>query len=341
VDCIAVEESPPGERAIDMLAQARAAGFSVTERQLARWHYEGLICGRKQSWSKGRAGSETIYPPGSGNQLVALCKFRVTHHRAADIGWLLWWFGFSVDEKYWRGTLIGCATQYDKMMPAIFSFLSSDGAFSTIRKLRIRNGLFRQLRKRVGPKDFDRVMSIIVQILNGEFDGWEVSFDHRNNDLVRDRAAVNKALGRFRRGNNYLGDHQWIDDEIESAFVLMSGRLGGVRLSEVFDGSTEKQIFCARNELRALLIGAHALERTGINDSVFGLKVLAKLATTATLQAQRILLLYFLTLKEDAAFQKNVERSVESFRNGFLSNASIDAIEFMRRTDRSMAELLN
>ena len=163
-----MEGSVAGERASDILARARSAGFSLRERQLKRWHYEGLIPKPTQSWTEGIQGSDTIYPFGSGDQLLALCTICQRFRRAQDRGWFLWWLGFSVGEVFWKDALNNSAGWYDAIIPRILSLLSSDNGIdisqngswplSKLRTVQIGDVLFRQLRKRLGPSYFDAFM---------------------------------------------------------------------------------------------------------------------------------------------------------------------------------------
>src|SRR5215216_72727 len=100
-----VAEVGDGEKAVDILALARAANRIVTERQLTRWHVEGLIPRPRQSWSPGRPGSQAIYPLGTGDQVLALHEIARNYRRSKDQGWLLWWRGFPVDKRFWRSEL--------------------------------------------------------------------------------------------------------------------------------------------------------------------------------------------------------------------------------------------
>src|SRR5690348_6549327 len=60
-----------------LLTRAREAGYQLSERQLKRWH--PLLPGSGQVHLKGTRGSETLYPPGTGNQLLVICELRWKH----------------------------------------------------------------------------------------------------------------------------------------------------------------------------------------------------------------------------------------------------------------------
>lgn len=89
------------------------AGFPVSEDQLARWHRRGLLPRPSQRpLGRGR-GTITIYPPGSGMQLVALCEVR-RHVRSLEMaGFQLWWDGFDVDVELVRPVLRTASEELD------------------------------------------------------------------------------------------------------------------------------------------------------------------------------------------------------------------------------------
>ncbi len=64
--------------------------------RLARWHREDVIP-KPRVRRLGKAhGTETLYPPGTGTQLLAACAIRDREKRFPDLRWRLWWEGFHV-----------------------------------------------------------------------------------------------------------------------------------------------------------------------------------------------------------------------------------------------------
>lgn len=99
----------------ELLDLAKAHGYSVTEHQLARWHREGLLPRPKQrSLGKGH-GTQTIYPPGTGKQLLRLCKihFDDKEKRLLHVGWRLWWEDYEVSFELIRDFLSRVASKVD------------------------------------------------------------------------------------------------------------------------------------------------------------------------------------------------------------------------------------
>jgi CRISPR associated protein Cas1 len=172
-----------GETATEVLARAASRGTPLTERKLKRLHVEGLLPKPQQTWPQGQGGSTTLYPVGTADQLVALLNIQAKFYRSIDIGWRLWWLGFLVDEKYYLQHLKSWAVRYDELMPKIVKSLGSQGDLRAIWSTRMRNSIFRQLRRRVGKNDFDLVLSYIVRILKGDFDGWDSYVDPEDDGL--------------------------------------------------------------------------------------------------------------------------------------------------------------
>jgi hypothetical protein len=145
--CCYVPGLPKGARAADMLARARAAGFEVSERQLKRWHLEGLMPRPVQNWIEGSSGSSSTYPTGSGDQLIALCLVGKRFGRSQDIGWWLWWLGFPVDGKFWLKRLRSLAALFDTKLSGKFRLATRGDRGRDLKTRRTRNVIFRRLRK--------------------------------------------------------------------------------------------------------------------------------------------------------------------------------------------------
>jgi hypothetical protein len=171
-----------------MLARASAVGFEVSVRQLERWRWEGLLPRPVQEWVDGSPGSMSTYPAGSGDQLVMLCCLRRRFRRSQDIGWLLWWLGFSVDEKFWLGRLRSLAILYDAKLLADFRLATRGDRISNLQTHRTRNVIFRRLRKRIGPNEVNSVMAYLSEIISGQFEGWGASIASHGKE--RDKAVI-------------------------------------------------------------------------------------------------------------------------------------------------------
>ena len=116
-----------GERACDLIARAAEAGFEVSPTQLARWHRHGLLPRPwQQPLGKGK-GTETVYPAGTGDQLLALCEFRKQTRLLGRVGWHLWWHGFPVDCSHWKPLLQDAARTWDRAVSGLRARAYADG----------------------------------------------------------------------------------------------------------------------------------------------------------------------------------------------------------------------
>src|SRR5262249_25831116 len=92
----------------------------ATERQITRWHYEGLLPKpRQRSLGRGR-GRETIYPIGTAKQLLALMSIRSKNRRLANIAWGLWWQGNVVEMELIRDFLVSAVSKWERGIRELF-----------------------------------------------------------------------------------------------------------------------------------------------------------------------------------------------------------------------------
>ena len=102
-------EAPEGvETSGYLLAYAKKAGCTINAEKLRRWQRIGLLP-RVQRHGRGRGrGTESFYPAGSAEQLVALCRQVKERRVLRDAAWAIWWEGYWV-KKNW--VLLGLVTQ--------------------------------------------------------------------------------------------------------------------------------------------------------------------------------------------------------------------------------------
>jgi len=68
-------------------------GHKISADQLKRWRRADLIPRPVQSHPSGNRGSEATYPPGTLNQLLAVCELRDRFKKLDRIRFELWWAG--------------------------------------------------------------------------------------------------------------------------------------------------------------------------------------------------------------------------------------------------------
>jgi hypothetical protein len=330
------------ETADDIITCAAAAGFAVTRRQLTRWHYQGWIPRPQQVWIDGRPGSEATYPAGTRFQVVVLCSIRKEFGRSINVGWLLWWLGFSVHQKHWKALLRREALRYDETIPQLNRLIKQGENLESLRTLRVRNVVFRQLRKRIGADKFADLFGLISVILQADFYGWNSGVGTNDPDIVRDKLTMDRALGLFRAENKQaIEKNTHLYDDVEQALTLLSSRLGGARLVEVLGDSSDDLIIRTRNELRGLLaIAGSATLFTDIpTKDQHGIKALAKFASAPTATHQ-LYLLFLLAMKEDSQFDVNFGHILNTFRTAVLLKTSAEQIEWLRKRDLALTEFL-
>jgi hypothetical protein len=317
----------------------------VSERQLGRWHQDGLMPRPGQTWIAGSPGSTSIYPIGSGDQLIMLCAVGKRFRRSEDIGWSLWWLGFPIDVKFWLGRLRRLAALYDTKLSTNFRLAMRGDRIADLKAHRTSNVIFRRLRKRIGPNEFNSVMTYLSDIISGDFEGWGPSFDSRDEDILRDKKAIGKALGiKVPRRKEDLMFNLRYPPEVEPALLLLSNRLGGARLIAVLNNCAEEHIFLARNKIRCILTSAQFFPKTienGIIDKATPdmIDVLSQYAFFLKPTDQALFLLLFLTLMEDKGFNSRVDDACDLFIAATRKNGiSKEMIDRLRRTDRVLAD---
>src|SRR5260370_26111326 len=89
-----------GEAADELITRMQEHACTVTKPELARWHRAGLLPRRERhSLGRGR-GMVSVYPPGTADQLHALCLFHRSEKRLPYVAWCLWWAGYDVPIPY-------------------------------------------------------------------------------------------------------------------------------------------------------------------------------------------------------------------------------------------------
>ena len=79
-----------------LITVAHEHGYAVSMTQLGRWHRMGLLP-HPQQQSQGKArGSQSLYPSGTEEQLLALCAIHIGERCLSFLAWQLWWTGYPV-----------------------------------------------------------------------------------------------------------------------------------------------------------------------------------------------------------------------------------------------------
>ena len=122
-------------------------------------------------------------------------------------------------------------------------------------------------------------------------------------------------LGRA-RDESTISRNQNLYDDFEKAFQLISARLGGLKLMDIFEALSDEQIVRARNEIRLFFLIAEMAELPNVLAGGFGLKTLADLSRQIPFRTAQVMLLFLAALKEDGLFKEGVDNAIENFRMG-------------------------
>lgn len=248
-----------GEARDELLGLAAAAGFDVSATQLARWHRAGLLPQPKQrSLGRGR-GTETIYPPGTGDQLLALCEQLRRDRRLTVATWALWWAGFPVPMTAVRRVLNEAAARFDVASTQLGSLIDHPRARRSITDVADEMALgrtdaksLRQARKRTGRSAYSTVARVVLEIAAGRFTGFEmdVAGDATNSDAK----VVERGLGLERARSDALADAEpWLSGPLDESLADVSDLVRAHPFAEVVAGADDAELVIRRDELRLLL----------------------------------------------------------------------------------------
>lgn len=245
-----------GETREELIDLARDHGYAVSTAQLARWHRAGLLPRPKQrSLGKGH-GTQTVYPSGTGEQLLALCAIHTNERRLRYVAWRLWWAGYEVSLKPIRSFIGDWAAKWDRYVQDLID--PSTGELSesalrsldNIRKARYDYGPLAGAQKAVGPKRFDPVMAVLFKVVSGMFEGYSVDPVEKNPE-EDERRIVQRSLGLDWLSTGIAGRTE-LGSSGGSAGLLkeMSKFFRDYPLGEGLAGLTDEQLIQARDETR-------------------------------------------------------------------------------------------
>lgn len=275
-----------GETRGELIGLARENGYEVTGEQLARWHRRGLLPTPLQAHKGKGRGTESVYPAGTGERLLALCEAHLAggEKRLDRVAWRLWWDGFDVSMGPVREVLAAVAEQVDAMVAELSEPDGgglSDAAFEEIERVADPSArLSREMgaaRRRVGTGEFDVFMGAVLRIATGTFEGLGADDDPQT---AIDRRALERGLGlRRARTDSIGGSPAWLpDDWADDGLADMSRFVGAVRWGEELAGLSDEQLRESRDAVRPwiemvagyALIAEQTLGRGAMGISVIG-----------------------------------------------------------------------
>src|SRR5262245_61173538 len=102
-----------GEAKKYLIAEVESRGYTVTSDQLTRWHRKGLLP-RPELDHLGRHGSKTVYPIGTIERVIEICRVHEQERRLDYVAWQLWWSGVEVNLGTIRNFMRRSVKEWDK-----------------------------------------------------------------------------------------------------------------------------------------------------------------------------------------------------------------------------------
>lgn len=319
----------------EVLAAARAAGFSLSGHQLARRHRAGLIS-RPTVRPLGRGkGSASLYPPGTGQRLVRTLELTRGRESFENVAWRVWWedggeLGPLVRERLlhhgacWEAELSRLACLLageDAGEPVALSEM--EDAYVAASAERIPTSLGR-VRRNVGRERFATVFRVFVEVATGRFEGYQ----DEESEL-----AVERALRIDRARSDRLKDGEpWFEGSSAEDFCRLSSTIGRRSLVELAAADAE-DLDNSRRELRGFWelfeVMVPILVRV-LGSETFGLGTAATVFAGQSEANQPFLVLMWLALREDPRLRAGMSELVATLPEALAAREIFELIETLR-----------
>jgi len=306
---VRMSDTLAGQLVAEVIAEAAVHGFTVTESQLVRWHREGLLPPIGQAiprrfLGRGR-GSETVYPPGTGGQVTALCHALAENRKLSRAGWQLWWRGYTVAPSFGRDPLEAALKELEDLL----AFVRCNEGLSDkmIDQLTARSPLPLpgKIKRRVGVVAFRRIVRVVIRVLEGTFTDW--------ND--EDRFAVERGVRIDEaRETTIPVMRALVSHSIVGLVLDMARWLNVRRLREILEAATDDDFATARDEIRATFTAVDSVLRMlELFLSAGGfLRALLPSHDTVGADDQPLFLLMWLAMRRAPGFSDGFQKIMES-----------------------------
>ena len=194
------------QKSTEVLALARQQGYPLSAHQLVRWHRAGLLPRPKLHPLKGARGTCSLYPPGTGEQLLLLCSLHERERRLAHLAWQVWLAGYRVEYRIIRTQLQQAAVRISRWLQWFADFkqdLSQHGAEQALDRIEhyaegpLPLPALRRMRKRVGRAHFSTFLSRLLDLAMENDDERASSTDEHERQL--DLRILARGLGLSKR----------------------------------------------------------------------------------------------------------------------------------------------
>jgi hypothetical protein len=241
----------------------------VSATQLTRWHRAGLLP-RPRQQGLGRArGTQTLYPPGTGEQLLFLCSLRSHQRRLTLLAWKLWWAGYPVSLTVIRQWLQRAAARLSHYVQLFLVMKSSVPTVETtvqevsermlddieqLSRVRLKSKLLHRIRKRVSKDYFPTFLRVLFDIASGTFEDRMLLYDAEAR--MTELRVLAKGLGFERQ---FIKDDANITYYIGGMLVLMLEQLSAWICTQSWEQVlltiTDFELLQIRDDLRMILRG--------------------------------------------------------------------------------------
>lgn len=161
------------ENSAELLELAQQQGYLISAHQLVRWHRAGLLPRPQQQPLKRARGTCSLYPPGTGEQLLLLCSLHSRERRLSHLAWQLWLAGYRVDYEIIRAQLQRATARISRWMQWFAGFkkvVAQQSAEQTLDLIEryaegpLRSQPLRRIRKRIGREHFSTFLSRLLEL---------------------------------------------------------------------------------------------------------------------------------------------------------------------------------
>lgn len=267
-ESVSRETSTEGETNDDLIALAAEHGYSVSKRNLAEWHRAGLLPRPVQRPHVGTSpGSDSVYPPGTSQRLLAVCRCRERYpHNMQRVAWCLWWEGGDAPMQHVRGLLARVAGQWSEQLRAfVKGGTSKPGKVPAQRRLsrkaveiidradsvRIAHPVLRSARKRTNSMNFPTLVRVMFEVAVGAFSGFSMSSPET---AAEDREIVEKGLGLSRARTDHISDvGPWLSGNIDQPLQQMGPMLQHYPPGFDLDTARDEELVHLRDEVRTFV----------------------------------------------------------------------------------------
>jgi len=291
----------------NILAMAKSRGYNVSSDQLNRWHRVGLLP-RPRQVLLGRRGSKTVYPDGSADQVIEICRIHEKERRLAYVAWQLWWNGFEVKLGTVRDFIQRSAKTIDEGRRKYY-WLNSETVKREIEasgEARFENKVIRKARKRIGKSRLPSFLETMLAVATGQY-------SKESSEAQSDQMDLEKALGLENAREQRIGTiGPWLSGEQLNDISEIFGKLN---FSAILSDTTDDELIQARDEFRAVFdsLGSvgQVMDKT-FGKAAFGFSAVGGLLQNTPATFQPLLLLFWIACRKNKDTEESAKLLVEN-----------------------------